>query len=674
MILPKLTEGAEEMGGVGGSNRRILVIDDRQEIHRDFRNVLMKGDTSKKDDLDDLKRDLFGDEPGDRPDAGLDFEVSSAHQGQEGLEMVQAACDEGKPYAMAFVDMRMPPGWDGVTTIEKIWEVDPSLQIVICTAFSDLSWQEIQGRLGNTDRLLILRKPFDVIEVRQFACALTQKWELKRRANLKQGQMEQLAQSQNIELCQAYEDLESTNESLRQMIQEKEQVEKRLRYDAFHDRLTGLPNRVYLTDRLKQCIVRKERAADFMFAVLFIDLDNFKIINDSLGHDAGDRFLVEIARRISNNLRTLDAAIRPNNDTTARLGGDEFIVLLDGIRDSKDAKVVAERILASMGKPVDIDGQEVSVSASIGIATSAFYYEEPGEILRDADTSMYHAKHSGKNQWAIFDKSMHDSVLARLKIENDLGRAVERDQLRLCYQPIVSLESGKIVAVEALLRWNHPDHGPIMPDKFVAIAEETGAIVEMGGWVLKEACRQVQVWRQTIPGQEALELNVNISPRHLVHGSLLRQIKEIQDANEFDLDALRLEITETVVVKNGRELDEIIEQIKAFGVSIHMDDFGTGYSSLSLLDNIDYDTLKIDRSFLKGLPHDRRAIASVQAIIQLAHLREYKVVAEGVETYDMMIQLQALDCDFAQGFFFARPLDPIDAHSLLASNVIWATG
>ena len=650
-------------------NRRVIVIDDTRAIHDDFRKILCPSQPSGTA-LASLRAQFLG-EAGAPARQSRTYHVDTALQGQEGLELVRRAVQREMPYAVAFVDMRMPPGWDGLTTIEHLWGVDPHLQIVICTAYSDYSWEQIQDRLGDTDQLLILRKPFDSAEVCQLASALTRHWELARQSRSRQVLLEQQITERTADLKQANQQLTDANAALKTALQEKERAEEKLRHDAFHDRLTDLPNRALLMERLDRCIERRKRQTDFQFAVLFIDLDNFKVVNDSLGHHCGDELLVTISRRIARCLRLLDTAARPGDDTTSRLGGDEFVILLDGISVTSDAMMIANRVLHAVTQPVDLDGHEIVVSASIGIATSQIDYEQPADVLRDADTAMYAAKELGRNRFVVFDHTMHAAAIKRLTLENDLRRAIDRDELRLQYQPIVSLSTGAIVAFEALLRWNHPDHGLIAPTEFIAIAEDSGSIVDIGGWVLLEAGRQLSAWREQSDRCRDLELSVNVSAKQLAQGDIVNQIKAWRDRIDVELDRLTIEITETAVVECGRSVDQIIREIKALGVKIHMDDFGTGYSSMSSLDELDFDALKIDRSFIKRLHQNRSAIASVQAMIQLAHLRDLRVVGEGVETYDAMVQLQALECDIAQGYFFSRPLDPDAALALIETEVRW---
>ncbi len=508
------------------------------------------------------------------------------------------------------------------------------------------------------------------MEVCQLAGALTRKWALSRQAALKRDELAALVEKKTAELAGANRLLSSANSELREVLAEKVLAEDQLRHDAFHDKLTGLPNRAMLKQQLDRCIERSKRMRPFQYALLFIDLDNFKIVNDSLGHKAGDELLVSVSRRIANSLRTLDTASRPGTDTASRLGGDEFVVLLDGIRDAAGACTVAERVLEAITQPLTLAGSGVSVSASIGVATSGTDHEQPEDILRDADAAMYAAKRSGKNRWALFDASMHEEAVTKLQLQHDLRSAIDRAQMHLQYQPIVSLESGRIVAFEALLRWNHPGYGPVSPSDFIGVAEESGSMVRIGEWVMREAGRQLTAWRAQLPGLSPLSINVNVSPKQLIDGRFVDQVLALQESLT-NIGRLNVELTESTMMTYGPSINSMFRTMKEHGIGIHMDDFGTGYSSLSHLDQIEFDALKIDRSFVLRMQDDRKSAASVQAIVQLAHLRGLTVIAEGLESYDAVVQLQSLDCDLAQGYFFARPLDPADALKLLRAEPQW---
>jgi len=445
-------------------------------------------------------------------------------------------------------------------------------------------------------------------------------------------------------------------------VTEQKQFEEQLLHDAFHDVLSGLPNRALFLNRLAHSIARGHRRSSYLFAVLFLDLDRFKTINDSLGHRAGDELLVQLARR-------LEQCVRPG-DTVARLGGDEFTVLLDDIEDPRDAEIVADRILESLKQPFVMDRQEIVTSASIGIALSTTGYYRPEDLIRDADLAMYKAKAAGKARHAIFDRRMHEHAVEQLKLEADLRRAVARDEFILHYQPIISLQSGKIEGFEALVRWMHPTRGLVMPDTFIPIAEETGMINPLGWTVLRRACEQMKIWRDVFSKYPDLMLNVNLSGRQFRQPDLVRGIVSIIGDTGLPPEALNLEITETVVMESAQESRAVLAALREHGARMCIDDFGTGYSSLNYLHDFDIDSLKIDRSFVSRMAAGSRP-EIVQTIVDLSRSLGMSVTAEGVETDEQLAQLRELDCELAQGYLFARPLPPDKAEALLARDPVW---
>jgi diguanylate cyclase (GGDEF)-like protein len=644
-------------------NRRILVVDDNQAIHDDFRKVLAP--EPRANALDDTVAVMLGAPAARRRSDQVAYEIDAAHQGEEGLAMVQAALREDRPYAMAFVDMRIPPGWDGLRTIEEIWAIDPAIQIVICTAFSDHSWSDIIDRVGETDGLFILKKPFDVAEARQVACAMTRKWSLARLACLKMDELERLVAVRTREIGDA-------NRRIASEIGHRERVQDRLLHAALHDELTGLPNRALLLERLGRCIERSQRQTDYRYALLFIDLDDFKVVNDSLGHRAGDDLLVGIAQRLSACVRSLDATSRPHDDTTARLGGDEFVILLDGIRAADDALTVAERMRQSLSEVFKIGPHEVGITVSIGITTSDLGYEDPDEVMRDADTALYEAKSHGKSRFVVFGPAMRERAVTRLQIETDLRSALERDELSLRYHPIVCLRTGRIEGFEALVRWRHPQLGMVGPSDFIPIAEQSGQIVTIGRWTVREACHQLQAWRTRYPQFAQLTISLNLAPPQLAHPALPDDVRAILDETGLDARQLKLEINEHIVLHLGKDAGQMLDRLRELGIDIYLDDFGTGYSSLSHLRTLPIDALKIDRAFVRDMQESREASSTVQAIIQLAQNHRIIVIAEGIETNEQLVQLQTLDCDLGQGYYFSKPLEPAAAEALLATEITWA--
>lgn len=434
---------------------------------------------------------------------------------------------------------------------------------------------------------------------------------------------------------------------------------EQLTHDALHDSMTGLPNRTLFLDRLGQAIKNLGRNESYLSAVLFLDLDRFKLINDSLGHIAGDRLLIEVAHRLRDGLRSVD--------TVARLGGDEFVILLDNIKHADDAVECAQKILTTLRHPFIIDGQEIYTSASIGIALAGADYSSAEELLRDADIAMYSAKHLGKNRYELFGSSMRVQAIEQLRLETDLQRAIERQEFQLVYQPIVSLATYQWVGLEALVRWHHPERGIIAPAEFIPLAEETGLIIPIGWWVLHQACFQMCDWHLKHHFLPLLSISVNISSKQLAQYDFVDKIKlMLQDMGAI-ASTLKIEITERTVMQDPTSVAHKFHQLKEAGIDLMMDDFGTGYSSLNYLRTFPLDTLKIDRSFVNQMDNDSGS-EIVKTIINLAHNLRMQVIAEGVEDKNQAKCLQELGCEFAQGFFFSEPLDARKIEELISNQ------
>lgn len=445
-----------------------------------------------------------------------------------------------------------------------------------------------------------------------------------------------------------------------QDITDRKQAEQRLHYDAFHDVLTGLPNRALFVDHLKLAIARAQRHSDQIFAVLYLDLDRFKIINDSLGHMMGDQLLIGIARR-------LEQCLRPG-DTVARLGGDEFTILIEDIKDESETIYVAERIQKELKVPFNLGGREIFTTVSIGIAPSTADYQRPEDVLRDADTAMYRAKSLGKARHEIFDKAMHARALNLLQLETDLRRAIEREEFLLQYQPIVALDSFTLSGFEALIRWHHPERGFISPLDFVPVAEETGLIIPIGQWVLREACRQMNGWQTKFPHNPPLYISINLSSKQFSQPGLINEVAWVLKETKIDPKSVKLEITESAVMDNTESATSMLRQLRDLGVRLSIDDFGTGYSSLSYLHKFPIDTLKIDRSFVTQLAENNENSEIVRTIIMLAHNLEMDVVAEGVETNEQLAILRKLGCQSGQGYFFSKPASSDGAEKIIAET------
>ena len=612
------------------SNRRILVIDDNEAIHRDFRKVLGEEDSvAGQDALDLLESELLG---GTTRQAMPVFEVDSAFQGEEGVRMAEAALRDGRPYAVAFVDMRMPPGWDGLKTIEHLWKADPGVQVVICSAHTDYEWSEVMERLNHSDKLLVLRKPFEPIEVQQCASALCQKWHNERLIRNQINQLERVvaARTRGLEIAN-----------------------KQLRHMATHDALTGLPNRTLLEDRLQQAMAQAQRTGH-SFAVLVCDLDRFKLVNDSMGHHAGDQFLQEVARRLD--------AVRREGDTLARQGGDEFVFVMSPPSAEADAEALTSRALAALAVPLHVAGMDIHVAASFGLAVYPRDGSRAESLLANADAAMYSAKQRG-NCMQRFSDALGGTAHRRLQLESDLHAALKEGQFELHYQPKVDTESGTIGSAEALLRWKHPERGYIPPVEFIPVAEETGQIGAIGTWVLREACLQVRRWIDA--GYPPIRVGVNISAVQFHEAGLVDTVRAALEEARLDPQWLEIELTESCVMSNPEESIHLLEELSRMGIVVSVDDFGTGYSSMSYLRRFPIDMLKIDRTFVAEMDTREEDTNIVQAIVSLAHGLRLKVVAEGVETSAQLDTLRDLGCDQYQGFHFSPALPADQFEQLL---------
>jgi diguanylate cyclase (GGDEF)-like protein/PAS domain S-box-containing protein len=445
-------------------------------------------------------------------------------------------------------------------------------------------------------------------------------------------------------------------------VTENRRASEKLLHDAFHDSLTGLPNRALFMDRLSHRLALEKRRQATSFSVLFLDIDRFKVINDSLGHVRGDELLVEVGRRLSNCLR--------DGDTVARLGGDEFTILLEDVPNRAEACKVADRVQQELRTPFTLGGQEVFSGASIGIAHGDPQYARPEDILRDADTALYRAKAAGRGRWVEFDPTMHDRAVALLQLETDLRRALGRRELTLHYQPIVSLQTGHIAGAEALVRWMHPERGLVPPSEFIPLAEETGLIGPIGEWVLREACRQMRDWQLRL-GRDELEIGVNLSSKQFQHPGLVGQVVSVLRETGLSPRCLRLEVTESLLMDKHIDIADAMTELRAMGVRIDLDDFGTGYSSLSYLHQFPIDTLKIDRSFVARIGVTDEGLEIVNTILSLAQSLDMDVVAEGVETAEQLAQLQKLHCSYAQGYHLSRPVEGAKFETMLNEHRSW---
>ncbi|HLV67894.1 MAG TPA: EAL domain-containing protein [Polyangiaceae bacterium] len=630
---------------------RVLVIDDARGIHEDIGKILGPA-PARQARLEEMEETLLS--ATRRELTRARFRIDSAFQGEQGIACVERALAAGDPYALAFVDVLMPPGLDGIDALAQIWRIDPHLQAVICTAHTDHTWDEMVQKLGRTDRMIVLRKPFDSIEVLQVAHALAYKWALARQTEQQLAELEQ-------KVLERTQHLEAANAQLRREIQSRQKAENDLRHLAMHDVLTGMPNRILFRERLERAILRARRH-EKPFALMLLDLDNFKDVNDVYGHAAGDELLCETARRLSACIRACD--------TVARLGGDEFVLLLEDLTDARDATLVAERVLEACSAAIDIGGHRVRTPPSIGVATYPSHGADADTLLKSADLAMYDAKRAGRATYRLYAENMKLSTVQKLELRERLERALGNDEFRLWFQPLIDLGSGTIVGMEALLRWEDPVLGMIPPLHFIPAAEAFGLMIPIGQWVLRAACRQLAAWDAV--GLPELTMAVNVSPHQLRDDAFPEQVQQALLDTGLDPTRLELEITESAAMDDIERAAARLARLSHLGVRVVIDDFGSGYSSLVRLKELPIDALKIDRMFVKHIVEDRRDAAIVMAIVAMAHSLGIQVVAEGIETEDQLDLLRKMPwehpfrpaCQRAQGFLFGRP-SPAQAAAVL---------
>ncbi|KTC84856.1 EAL domain-containing protein [Legionella brunensis] len=730
---------------------RIMIIDDNPAIHEDFIKVLTTTQESRAFSI--LDKELFGEQKHFEKDENLlpEFKIDTAEQGREGVEKIKMASEAGKPYALAFVDVRMPPGWDGLETIKRMWKIDRDIQVVICTAYSDYSWEETVLKLGMRDNLLVLKKPFDKVAVRQLACALTRKWLLAKEAKKHTESLQRIVDERTESLQQSLSLLRATIESstdgilvvdlkgkiidcnkqfiktwnipktvlepkseqllleymigkLRkpeeflelinklyhniddtslQVVKFKEEkiiecysqphrinkvtvgrvwsfrditerafLEEELEHQATHDSLTNLPNRVLLNDRIQHAIAMASQLNNH-FAILFFDLDRFKLINDSLGHEFGDEVLCEVAKRLSSLLRA--------QDTLARLGGDEFVMILLEL-EGENAVTITQKILSSFNHPLYIAGHEFILTTSIGISLYPTDGTDINSLLKNADLAMYQAKEQGGNQFKFYTPQLNQLSNKQLEQESELRRALLNHEFFLVYQPQFDAKNHELLGLEALARWQHPQKGVVLPLEFIPVAEESGLIVPLGEWVIREVCSQMDVWRKK--GLPEVRVAVNVAMQQLKQVNFAETVKNILEEYQINPALFEIEITENVIITNI-DVQRMIHELKKVGVKIVLDDFGTGSSSLNYLKQIHIDRLKIDQSFVRNISKSRSDEVIIEAIIAMAQNLNFKVSAEGVENQNQIKFLRNQNCDEVQGFFLSKPLSSDSIDSIL---------
>ncbi len=533
------------------------------------------------------------------------------------------------------------------------------IPIIFLSAQDDIGDKVKAFEIGGVD---FISKPFRIQEVLVRVKNQLNLQAAKAEIRYLNQKLETKVKNRTLELETANQKLAIINKQLQEKIVENQNIAKKLLFDALHDGLTGLPNRSLFMKRVQNALDKSKSDPEYKFAILFIDLDRFKIVNDSLGHLIGDRLLITCARRLQKCLG--------NQDIVGRIGGDEFAILLEKINDLHDAIAIADEIEAEFKKPFKLGTHMVTTTASIGIVLGSREYQQSSELLRDADTAMYRAKEGGKARSEIFNEQMHIQAIQRLELENDFRQALKTNQFTLFYQPIIRLIDGKVEGFEALVRWHHPTKGLISPNDFIPIAEETGLIIPLGEWILNEACHQLSTWQNKFPNSPNININVNITVNQLKDPDFLATIDRILAQNKVPGSSIKLEITESMLMHDSEEMMNLLSQIKTRQIKLCIDDFGKGFSSLSYLPRFPIDILKIDRSFVSFMNCDENNFEVVRTIISLAHTLGIKVVSEGIEKITQLEQLQSLGSEFGQGFLFSRPLNPESAELMMASNTV----
>jgi diguanylate cyclase (GGDEF)-like protein len=607
---------------------RVLVVDDEQSVLDAYRLVLDSPAVgADRAALDELRTRLFiaGGDPALMariPAPQQPFDTVYCSSAETAVTAVREACAADRPFAVAFLDMRMPPGPDGVWAARKIREMDQQMEIVICTAYSDVDPADIGRRVPPADKLFYLQKPFHPHEVRQLALALGEK---------------------------------------------RSSSDRRIAELSEQDGLTGLPNRARFLDCLKQS-VQSAKVHGHTIAVLYVDLDNFRRMNDVLGHVFGDELLRRVGQRFREILRRDDEITGPSDQQPAgfelaRLGGDQFVILLHSIRDARDAAIVAERLIRPMTTSVELDCPPVTLTASVGIAVHCGEGASAEALLRQSGIAMYSAKRHGRGEFAFFDPAMNEGAQARFSLEARLEGALARNEFSLHYQPQFDLSTGRIAGMEALLRWTNPELGCVPPEEFIPLAEETGLILQIGEWALRSACQQLRDWRDMdLP---AGRVAVNVSPAQFAQRSFCTMVEQVLRESRIPASQLELEITESLLMRDEEWTREVTTELRRIGVSVAIDDFGTGYSSLGRLNSIAVNRLKIDRSLVQRADNLGRHASIVSAIVSMAKALGLQVVAEGVEDFEQLLYLQDQQCNEVQGFLLSKPLPAEQATSLL---------
>lgn len=567
------------------------------------------------------------------------YTIELAESGAEALELFAELAQAQIEVPLIICDQTMPV-MEGVTLLSQLHHQYPRTLKILLTGLA--CFDDVIQAVNRANLYRYIPKPWNETDL-----GLTVREALRR-----YEQETQLAEQNRL--------LQEMNQNLQREIADRRRAEAQLAHDALHDALTDLPNRAFLMQRLEQTLQTARQESTFQFAVLFIDLDRFKIVNDSLGHLWGDRLLVTIAQRLRHCLR--------ESDLVARLGGDEFTILLENILDTSEVIQIAEQILHSLSAPFYLQEQMHFPSASIGIVLGSADYRNATELLRDADLAMYRAKETGRSRYALFNQELHTQTLRLLQLENDLRQAIERQEFVLHYQPLIALETGQLVGFEALVRWHHPHQGLIPPSDFIPLAEETGCIIPLGAWVLREACQQLHHWQCLFPEQAGLTISVNLAAQQLQDPRFIERVDSILAEIGMDSRCLKLELTESMLIDDAETMLQTLKAIRGRNIQLSIDDFGTGYSSLSYLPRFPIDALKIDRSFISRMTLDAENFEIVRSIATLAHSLGMDLVAEGIESPEVVTLLKTLGCELGQGYLFSKPLAPFDVEQFFLST------
>lgn len=719
-------------------NIRILIVDDNPSIHIDFNKIfgLLRESNSK---LDEIEAKMFAESPEEKE---FKFIVDSAFQGEEALQLISKRMSEKKYYSIAFVDIRMPPGMDGVETTKQIWLLDGNIQVVICTAYSDYSYEDLSKRFGTTDRLLILKKPFENIEVLQLVNTLAKKWKITLQLQEHLKNLEKIIDDRTAHLEKLFSFVRATleattdgimvlnsenkitdyNKKLLKMlnfsekdfnevsfkqilnhkvengksffsdikkfyeegkfefhnvfnfkdgrileyfsepqfiknkivgivicfrdITENKRMEKQLIQKATHDSLTGVYNRLVLFEHMKQAILSAKRSGK-MVGVIFIDLDHFKRVNDSFGHDVGDLFLKTIAKRLHKEFCS--------NATLARVGGDEFVIVIPDLEKIDMLVPISQKVLQIIEKPLPHNNDNITITGSLGISIFPKDGNTVQALIKNADAAHRAAKEI-RDTFNFFTVELNINARKRLSLESHLRQALEQKEFSLHYQPIVCFKTGKIVGVEALLRWQHPKLGLIPPQEFVPIADETGLILPIGDWIISTACRQNKEWQNQ--GLPPIRTAINFTSKQLSQPNIIAKIVDILEKEKLDPSCIEIELTENTIIEGTDRIIRTLQELKNIGVRIVIDDFGIGYSNLKYLNLLPIDKIKIDRSFISYISPYPNDVAVILAIISMAKSLNITILAEGVETKEQFDFLYNNDCDEMQGYYYCRPEKP----------------